>query len=240
VVCVDGRPSEQTKEEEMHRRHPTLCATGVAVAFTVVAALPLAAQDTTRTDTSQVTSERRIPVVKDRTGRQLTRVESPGTVDLLEIERARVDSSLAAERSRVDSIANAFNTALREREEAFNRSLQSLNDSLSNTRREVADVNARATALSDTLGMVRTRFDNWRNRKLFGNGFFFGIGGGANFTNGQFHNLGFDNGLNVVVPVGFVHPTLPVGIRADSPCRRGPESPGRSATTTTSGRTRPH
>jgi hypothetical protein len=55
-----------------------------------------------------------------------------------------------------------------------------------------------------------------RYGSLFGNsGFYIGVGTGANFTTGTFNDIGYAEGLNVNVPIGWSKPGYPIGLRTE-------------------------
>lgn len=207
----------------MKLRHSATCASVFAVALLASAAMPGAAQDTTRTDTTRrVTSQRRIPVSKEGTRRS-----SAGEV-ALRSDRAELDSALAAhraeldaERARMEALSNQLNTlngqltSLTARVDADSRSIASLQDSIAATRRSLSDVTMRTVALSDTVHMLRTKIAQMRNRQVFGNGFYVGVGTGASLPNGQLHGIGYLNGLVVTVPIGYKPKNSMLGVQLD-------------------------
>lgn len=198
-------------------------AIGFAAALTLGAATSGVAQDTTRTarDSSamrntmrdsttrrhRVRSTRHIPLRKETGMRSdTTRQQSGGEVvvgvtqealttqlnDAMTAERSRVDSMFAADRSRLDDL---------------NTKVNGMNDQIAGVRRDVDALRTSQMALSDSLMRLRTAFNRMRNRSLFNNsGFFVGLAAGANFTNGTLHNIGYDQGLNVEVPIGYRKP----------------------------------
>ncbi|MGH7713351.1 MAG: hypothetical protein ACREOG_18835, partial [Gemmatimonadaceae bacterium] len=193
-------------------------ALGFGIALTLSVAADAGAQtDTTRRPTA--VAEQRIPVRKDQ---GITRRMSAGDVDLLAVERARIDSleALAASyRQRLDSLASAVSA----RSDATDRLVAALNDSLrlvrtelTTARSELTTMSAHLTALSDTVQQVNQRVFRLRNGSLFGNsGFYIGVGSGANFTTGTLDDIGYNSGLNVSIPIGWHKRGSVIGFRTE-------------------------
>jgi hypothetical protein len=198
-------------------------ALGIALAVSAAAA---EAQDTTRTDSTVQDSTRRarssrvIPVRKDFTTRT-----SAGEV-MLNAQSARIDSlelSAAADRQRLDSINSvAASAAARAEENA--RALTALQDSMRTVTGQLTtqlnDANTRVTALNDSVtrlgGDIRQLRNRLSNGSVFGNsGFYVGIGSGANFTNGTLRNIGYREGLNITIPIGWNKRGNLIGIRGE-------------------------
>ena len=209
--------------------------TSVAAAAlaTVLVAIPgtLRAQaDTTRqrTDSTQratARSEMQIPVRKNEYPIQgRVQRESGGEV-MLSADRARIDSLetvATTYRERLDSIENAT-VALNGRTEATESMVNALKDSLNTVRTEVsamreelAATTARTNALGDSLYRLNRQFSHFRNGSLFGNsGFYVGLGTGANFTTGTLNEIGYHEGLNVAIPIGWNKPGTTIGVRGE-------------------------
>ncbi|MGQ0639614.1 MAG: hypothetical protein ACT4P6_02420 [Gemmatimonadaceae bacterium] len=193
-------------------------AAGLVIALTLSVSADAGAQtDTTRRPTA--VAEQRIPVRKDQ---GITRRVSAGDVDLLAVERARIDSleALAASyRIRIDSLSAAFTT----RSDATDRLVASLSDSLrlvrtelTTARTELTTMSAHVTALSDTVQQVNQRIWRLRHGSLFGNsGFYVGVGSGTNLTTGTLDDIGYNSGLNVSVPIGWHQRGSVIGVRTE-------------------------
>jgi hypothetical protein len=195
-------------------------AIGLGVALTLVTVVTAQAQE----DTTRARSDRRISVRKDAGTAGVTRRESPGEV-MLSAERARIDSleALASTYSTRISTLESSNTSLTSRTEAAERALAALQDSLravhgeiNSAKAEVAALTARTNAIADSVYRLNTRFNAFRNGSIFGNsGFYMGVGSGANFTIGTLNDIGYKEGLNVVVPVGYNKRGSIIGFRGE-------------------------
>lgn len=202
----------------MQKKDYATCAVTLVTALTLSVAADAGAQtDTTRRPTA--VAEQRIPVRKDQ---GITRRVSAGDVDLIAVERARIDSleALAASyRQRLDSVAAAFSA----RSDATDRLVASLTDSLrivrtelTTARSEMATMSAHLTALSDTVQQVNQRLWRLRNGSLFGNsGFYVGVGSGTNLTIGTLDDIGYNSGLNVSIPIGWHKRGNVIGVRTE-------------------------
>lgn len=204
----------------MKLRHSATCASVLAVALLASAAMSGAAQDTTRT--GRRVSDRRIPVTKEGTRR------SSGGEVVMRNTRAELDSALAAhradldaERARAEALANQLNTlngqmtALTARVDADSRTITALQEEIAATRRALSDVTAKTVALSDTVGMLRNKITQMRNRQIFGNGFYVGLGSGGSIPNGDLNDIGYKNGLVVTVPIGYRPKNSMLGVQLD-------------------------
>ncbi|MGQ0537363.1 MAG: hypothetical protein ACT4R6_00320, partial [Gemmatimonadaceae bacterium] len=190
-------------------------AMGLGIALTLSASAAAKAQtDTTR----RVTSEQRIPVQKG-----VSRREATGEVALA--PRSRIDSleALAATyRMRIDSL-EAANARFSTRLDETDRHIAALRDSLSTVRGELATIrselnatSARTAALADSLGQLRQRFAMFRNRSLFGNsGFYIGLGTGPAYTNEALSDMGYIEGMQVTVPIGWHKTGNLIGVRTE-------------------------
>jgi hypothetical protein len=174
--------------------------------------------DTTRRDTSQV----RIPIRKDLTG-TITRRESGG--DVASVTMMRIDSLEAVARdyrTRLDSLETA-NAGAASRTAALEARINALADSLAGTRTEIAVLreelaatNARVADVDTRLQGLNQRFNNFRNRSLFGNsGFYIGLGGGANYTTGTLREIGYESAPQLTVPIGWHKRGSLLGIRTE-------------------------
>lgn len=197
----------------------------LGIALTAIVPQTSEAQaDTTRTDSTRqaqdtvirARSTRRIPVRKDFTTRT-----SAGEVMLNEAN-ARMDSlaaAAAADRARLDSISAAAAAAAAKADENA-RNLTMVQDSLRAVHGELTTVNAKAAALSDSVNRLGTDIRQLRGRlangSIFGHsGFYVGLGSGANFTSGTLRNIGYQEGLNISVPIGWNKPGTMLGIRGN-------------------------
>ena len=200
----------------------TASSVGLAVAMLLSAAPAAHAQaDTVR----RVRSDVRIGVQKDRTlGRNTTTprdsvtVVSTGEVELINATKAKLDSmALDAERERrrTDSVM-AVVAGLESKNADLSRSVTAFQDSLVRVRGDVTTLNTRATALSDSLRTLNGKWSRFRNGSLFNNsGFYIGLGSGANFTSGTLEDMGYHEGLNVVVPIGWQKRGQTLGFRGE-------------------------
>jgi opacity protein-like surface antigen len=187
--------------------------------------------DTTRRDTTtRPTSEQRIPIRKEAGSTGMTERTSRGDVSLA--PRTRIDSleALSASYStRIDSLerANAsFVTRLDETDRliaALRDSLNTVRSELATARSEIATVRtelsattARTERLADSLVRLNTRFSMFRNRSLFGNsGFYVGVGTGPTYTRSALSDIGYQEGLQVTVPIGWHKTGSMIGVRTE-------------------------
>jgi opacity protein-like surface antigen len=166
---------------------------------------------------AQATSEQRIPVKKD----QQVKV-SKGEVDLPpEVKRVNeLEAQAAMLRMRLDAhdAANAARNAAFEKTMAeLKDSLRIVNDEIAALRLEIAKANALATAANESVAQLTQRFDKMPHfGSLFGNsGFYIGLGTGANITNGTLYDIGYQEGLNVSMPIGWSKKGYPLGFRTE-------------------------
>ncbi|MGH7695023.1 MAG: hypothetical protein ACRENH_08580 [Gemmatimonadaceae bacterium] len=207
-------------------------AIATAAALTLLVTAKTNAQDTTR----RVTSEQRIPVRKDaatttvREG-DVTRRTAAGEVRLPPT-RERIDSLEAlaeSYRTRIDSLERV-NVSFASRLDATDRLIASLRDSLNivrgelaTAREELASVKTELTAttartgrIADSLQRLNTRFILFRNRSMFGNsGFYVGLGTGPAYTMGSLNDMGYIEGMQITVPVGWQKSGNVWGIRSE-------------------------
>jgi opacity protein-like surface antigen len=200
----------------------------LAVALTLSAASEATAQtDTTR----RAASEQRIPIRKEvgATG-EVTRRTATGTVGLAPMTRIDSLEALAESyRSRIDSLERA-NASFATRLDETDRLIASLRDSLSMVRNELATARseiatvrtelsattARTERLADSLVRLNTRFALFRNRSMFGNsGFYVGLGTGPAYTRGTLRDIGYIEGMQVTVPVGWHKTGSVIGVRTE-------------------------
>ncbi|MGQ0641112.1 MAG: hypothetical protein ACT4P6_10140 [Gemmatimonadaceae bacterium] len=203
-------------------------ALGLAVALTLSAMAEARAQtDTTR----RPASEQRIPIRKEvAAAGEVTRRTSGGEVGLA--PRTRIDSleALAASYStRIDSLERA-NASFVSRLDATDHLIASLRDSLNMVRGELATARseiatvrtelsattARTERIADSLVQLRTRFALFRNRSMFGNsGFYVGLGTGPAYTRGTLSDIGYIEGMQVTVPIGWHKTGSMIGVRTE-------------------------
>ena len=204
----------------------TQCAIGLGIALALSVPAAASAQiDTTRRDTSDV----RIQMRKGQVGvgtrddQGIVRREAGG--DVMTPSMARLDSLEAAAvmyRSRIDSL-EAANRASGERVTTIETTITVLRDSLAATRSEIdalraelAATNARVDEVDTRVQRLNQRFDDFRHRTVFGNsGFYVGVGTGTNMTYSTLDDLGYGNGLNVTVPIGWHRLGSMLGIRTE-------------------------
>ena len=203
-------------------------ALGLAVALTLSAMAEAGAQtDTTR----RAASEQRIPIRKEvGAAGEVTRRTSAGEVGLA--PRTRIDSLEAlaeSYRTRIDSLERA-NASFITRLDATDRLIASLRDSLNMVRSELATARseittirtelsattARTERLADSLQRLDRRFALFRNRSMFGNsGFYVGVGTGPAYTRGTLNDIGYIEGMQVTVPVGWHKTGSMIGVRTE-------------------------
>lgn len=184
------------------------------VLSTAVLALPsfmpstAAAQDTTvtrRDANTRVTSERRIRVQKEARGdvaidrdAYADSVARADSIERARTEAARLDSIARVERMRADSIA------------AVERARQ---DSIAAVERARMDSIARADSIAREEQLRKQRI---RDRYLFnGTGWYLGVSAGSAMPQGDFDRLGYGNGFNVNVPIGYHSRSHLLGVRLD-------------------------
>jgi opacity protein-like surface antigen len=177
----------------MHRR----VTSALAAAALVLGAVAAEAQ--------QTTSSQRIPVRKDTYGRTTT--ESGGQVanEQARLDSIRADSIAAAERARQDSLM-ALERARQDSLAAIERARQ---DSIAAVERARQDSIARAEEAR--------RQEELRRQEMmarWGNGLYFGIGGGTQFLQGYLDDV-FSKGFNATGFVGWQPLGSPLGLRFD-------------------------
>ncbi len=202
------------------RIHKSAVSAVAGIALTLSAMAEAKAQtDTTR----RAVSEQRIPVRKEA-GVGVTRREVGGEVRLA-ADAARIDSleALAANyRTRIDSLERA-NASLTTRLDATDRHIAALRDSLNMVHSELASVRtelsattARTAALADSVVRLNQRFSLFRSRSLFGNsGFYIGLGTGPAYTGAALDELGYVEGMQVTVPIGWHKTGSALGLRTE-------------------------
>jgi len=202
------------------RIHKWGCAIGIALTLSAMAEAG-AQTDTTR----RAASDRRIPVRKDAGPGEVTRRASEGDATLVPTAASRIDSLEAAAtayRTRIDAL-EAANAGLVTRLDATDRLVAALRDSLNMVRDELATLRgehnattARVTVLADSIYQLNRRFILFRNRSMFGNsGFYVGLGTGATYTMGALNDMGYVEGLQVTVPIGWHKTGSLIGVRTE-------------------------
>jgi opacity protein-like surface antigen len=193
----------------------------MTMAFTFAVALSsatsLAAQEPTRP-----VSDKRIPIRKD--GAQVATKESAGDVALT-AERA----AISALEARVESLQQRVNMmesdalGLKNRTADSERMINSLRDSLraasvelNSLRTTLAAEMSKNAALAQDIDRLDKKIYSLRYGSIFGgSGFYLGVGTGVNVPTGTLHNIGYSEGLTVVVPFGWSKPGTMLGIRAE-------------------------
>jgi len=158
------------------------------------------------------TSQMRIRVQKEANGEVTLPVnrDSIARADsLARVEQMRADSIAQVEKVRQDSIA-AIETARRDSLERVQRQVQ---DSIAAVETARRDSIARADSI---VREEQIRQQRMRDRYLFnGSGWYLGVSGGSAMPNGQFKELGYDNGWGVNVPIGYHARNHLLGMRLD-------------------------
>ena len=197
----------------MRSHRYTACAMGLGVALTLWPAAQANAQaDSTRRATSEV----RIPVRKETSG--ITRRESGGEVVLSATSRIDSLEALASSYATRIEALEAANATLTTKVAGLEAAIAALNDSLrmvrgelttaraelTTLRGELAANTARTASLADSLHQLNQRFILFRNRSMFGNsGFYVGLGTGPNYTGGALSDMGYIEGMQVALPIGW-------------------------------------
>lgn len=195
------------------------CAIGIALTLSAIAETG-AQTDTTR----RAASDRRIPIRKDAGTGEVTRRTSEGDVRLVP-SASRIDSleaAASAYRARIDAL-EAANAGLATRLDATDRlvaalreSLNMVRDELAAMRSELSATTARVTLLADSVYQLNRRFILFRNRSMFGNsGFYVGLGTGTTYTRGALVDMGYVEGLQVTVPIGWHKRGSLIGVRTE-------------------------
>jgi hypothetical protein len=196
------------------KRHISIA---VTFALALASAASLTAQDPTRP-----VSDRRIPVRKDAAS--VTTRESAGDV-ALSAERAAItalETRVESLQMRIDALESDA-IGLRNRTAESERMINLLRDSLRATNTELLSLRntlamevSRNAALAQEIDRLDQRIFSLRNGSLFGHsGFYVGVGTGLNVTTGSLDRMGYGEGLNLVVPIGWSKPGKLLGIRAE-------------------------
>jgi opacity protein-like surface antigen len=189
----------------------------VTVAVALSSATSLAAQEPTRP-----VSEKRIPIRKDAA--QVTTKESAGDV-VLTAER----TAITALEVRIESLQQRVNVmesdavGLRIRNAESERTINTLRDSLRSASAQLISLRGtlwmegwRTQALTQNVDRLDRKMHSLRYGSMFGgSGFYLGVGTGVNVPTGTLHNIGYSEGLTVVMPFGWSKPGTMLGIRAE-------------------------
>jgi opacity protein-like surface antigen len=196
------------------------------IALTLLAVAEAKAQtDTTR----RAASDMRIAVRKGD-NIDVTRRASEGEVGLAPMTRIDSLEALAnSYRTRIDSLERA-DASITNRLDGTDRAIASLRDSLNTVRAEIATARsemaavrteltattARTERLGDSLQRLDRKFALFRNRSMFGtSGFYVGLGLGPSYTTGALSDLGYAEGMQVIVPLGWHKPGNTFGLRSE-------------------------
>jgi len=197
-------------------------AIGGSVAAALCVTTVQAQTDTTRRDTTRaVRSTTRIPIRKESRGQvvlptRTTRADSIAQARTDSINKAsltRNDSIVAAERARSDSMnlqSRADSIALATRTDSLARLEQMRTDSISRLEQLRNDSIARANPV--TPPVVEQNMPMTRSHRLPG-AFYMGLAAGRNAPSGDLEDLGYSNGLNISVPIGWHNPSSVFGVR---------------------------
>lgn len=194
----------------MHIRSSVLRASVLAALSLGVSAASFA-QDTTRT------SQQRIRITKESRGEvnlrtrsdSAMRADSIARADSMRADSIRADSIARVERMKQDSIA-AVERARADSLAAIERARA---DSIAAIERARRDSIARADSIA---AAEQLRREQMRNRYLFnGTGWYIGLAGGTARPRDDFEELGYGNGFNIAVPIGWHVPNHLLGIRLD-------------------------
>ncbi|MFN8571214.1 MAG: outer membrane beta-barrel protein [Gemmatimonadaceae bacterium] len=213
-----------------------------ALAFVVplVVTATAHAQDTTRTRDTTRTVRRDTTMSPTRTtlrdttmsprARSQQRIrlrKSSGEVDLpptrdsaAVADSMRADSVARAERARQDSVArqeqmqrDSLAAIERARTDSIARIEKARQDSIAVIERARQDSIARADSIAKD---AQLRAQRQRDRYLFnGTGWYIGVAGGSAMPNGDFKDIGYKNGFNVEVPIGYHKRNQLLGARLD-------------------------
>lgn len=189
----------------------------VTVAVALASAMSVSAQEPTRP-----VSDKRIPVSKE--GAKVAIKESTGEVALA-AERAAIsalEARVDALQQRIDAM-EADAATMRNRSADTDRTINQLREELRVTNAELTSLRsalAAETARNAELAQGMDRLDkslhSLRYGSLFGgSGFYLGFGSGVNFTTGTLDRIGYSEGLNLVMPIGWSQPGKLLGIRAE-------------------------
>lgn len=226
---------------------------GRAIGLGIALSLSVTADAKAQTDTTRrTTSEQRIPVRKDAGTAEVTRPASGEVTrrasggDVRLAVASRIDSleiAAASYRTRIDSLETA-NASFVSRLDATDRLIAALKDSLNivrgelttaraelaTMRTELNETTARAGRIADSLQRLNTRFVLFRNRSMFGNsGLYVGLGTGPAYTTGTLNDIGYIEGMQITVPIGWHKTGNMIGVRTELAWQNfdGRFSPGR-------------
>lgn len=188
-------------------------AMSLAVALTL--AIPFAGAN------GQARSDQRIPVKKDQ---QVKTKEARGEVALTpDVARiTELEATAIALKARIE-VLEKENAALTTSSKANEVAIAALKDSLGTVnvelfalRNELAKNNAAVAALGDSVTQLNKNYYSLRYGSLFGkSGFYVGVGTGANFTMGTLNDIGYSQGFNLSIPIGWSKAGYPIGFRTE-------------------------
>ena len=189
----------------------------VTVAVALASAMSVSAQEPTRP-----VSDKRIPVSKE--GAKVAIKESTGEVALA-AERAAIsalEARVDALQQRIDAM-EADAATMRNRSADTDRTINQLREELRVTNAELTSLRsalaaetARNAELAQGIDRLDKRLNSLRYGSLFGqSGFYMGLGTGVNVTTGTLDRIGYSEGLNLVMPIGWSKPGNLLGIRAE-------------------------
>lgn len=195
-------------------RYLTRWAIGGSVAAALSATTLPAQIDTTRRDTTRTpTSTTRIPIRKESRG-EVVLPTRPSRAD--SITQARNDSIARAELARNDSIAAAERAtmdSINMRTRADSIAQAARTDSLARMEQARLDSISRLEQMrSDSIARANTAAQSMTTRRLPGS-FYVGLAGGAASPTGDVEDLGYGNGFNFSVPIGWHNPAAMFGWR---------------------------
>lgn len=189
----------------------------LTVAVALVSAISVSAQEPTRP-----VSDVRIPVRKS--GDKVAIKESAGEVELA-AERAAInalEARVEVLQQRIDAM-EADATTMRNRSLEAERTIAQLreelrvaNTELTSLRSALAAEVARNAELAQGVDRLDRRVRSLRYGSMFGqSGFYLGLGTGVNVPTGTLNRIGYGEGLNLVMPIGWSKPGNLLGVRAE-------------------------
>lgn len=189
----------------------------ITVAVALASAMSVSAQEPTRP-----VSDIRIPVRKN--GDKVTTRESAGEVALA-AERAAInalEARVETLQQRID-VMEADAATMRNRSAETERTITQLreelrvaNAELTSLRSALAAEAARTAELAQGVERLDRKLHSLRYGSLFGqSGFYLGLGTGVNVPTGTLDRIGYGEGLNLVMPIGWSKPGNLLGIRAE-------------------------
>ena len=195
----------------MHIRSSVMRA-GVLAALSLGVSAASFAQDTTRTRSEQrirITKESRGEVSIPTRGDSAMRADSLRRDSLARADSMRADSVARVERMRQDSIAAV--------EKARTDSIAAIEKARADSIAAIETARRDSIARADSIAAAeQLRREQMRNRYLFnGSGWYIGVAGGTARPRDDFEELGYGNGFNIAVPIGWHVPNHLLGFRLD-------------------------